>query len=33
MFIALDKLEHQQLKQAIIAVPEKSIGASFHNDP
>jgi hypothetical protein len=32
MFIALDKLENQQLKQAIIVVPEKSIGASFHNE-
>ena len=31
MFIALDKLEHQVLKQAIIAVPEKTIGASFHD--
>ncbi len=28
MFVALDKLRHQGLKQAIIAVPEKSIGAS-----
>ena len=33
MFIALDKLHHQQLKQAIIVVPEKSIGASFHDEP
>lgn len=33
MFIALDKLEHQQLKQAIVVVPERSIGASFHNEP
>jgi superfamily II DNA or RNA helicase len=33
MFIALDKLEHQNLKQAIIVVPEKSIGSSFHNEP
>jgi superfamily II DNA or RNA helicase len=33
MFIALDKLENQGLKQAIIVVPEKSIGASFHNEP
>jgi superfamily II DNA or RNA helicase len=32
MFIALDKLENQKLKQAIIVVPEKSIGASFHNE-
>lgn len=33
MFIALDKLENQGLKQAIVVVPEKSIGASFHNEP
>jgi superfamily II DNA or RNA helicase len=33
MFIALDKLENQKLKQVIIVVPEKSIGASFHNEP
>jgi superfamily II DNA or RNA helicase len=33
MFIALDKLQNQQLKQAIIVVPEKSIGASFHDEP
>ena len=33
MFIALDKLEHQGLKQAIIVVPEKAIGASFHDEP
>lgn len=33
MFIALDKLHNQGLKQAIIAVPEKSIGSSFHNEP
>lgn len=33
MFIALDKLENQKLQQAIIVVPEKSIGASFHNEP
>jgi superfamily II DNA or RNA helicase len=33
MFIALDKLKHQGLKQAIIAVPERSIGASFHSEP
>ncbi len=32
MFIALDKLENQGLKQAIVVVPEKSIGASFHNE-
>lgn len=29
MFIALDKLQNQGLKQAIIAVPERSIGGSF----
>jgi superfamily II DNA or RNA helicase len=33
MFIALDKLAHQGLKQAIIVVPERSIGASFHDEP
>ncbi len=33
MFIALDKLENQGLKQAIITVPEKSIGASFNDEP
>jgi superfamily II DNA or RNA helicase len=33
MFIALDKLHKQGIKQAIIAVPEKSIGASFANEP
>ncbi|MXU65923.1 DEAD/DEAH box helicase [Oceanomicrobium pacificus] len=33
MFIALDKLENQGLKQAIVVVPEKSIGASFNNEP
>ncbi|MDQ2997997.1 MAG: DEAD/DEAH box helicase family protein, partial [Chloroflexota bacterium] len=33
MFIALDKLENQKLKQAIIVVPERSIGASFHDEP
>jgi superfamily II DNA or RNA helicase len=29
MFIALEKLYHQGIKKAIVAVPEKSIGASF----
>lgn len=29
MFIALDKLNNQGLKQAIITVPERSIGGSF----
>src|SRR5581483_11025188 len=33
MFIALDKLHNQKLKQAIIVVPEKTIGASFHDEP
>src|SRR5207244_843528 len=33
MFIALDKLQNQKLKQAIIVVPEKAIGASFHDEP
>ncbi len=33
MFIALDKLENQNLRQAIIVVPEKSIGASFNDEP
>jgi len=32
MYIALDKLHQQKLKQAIIVVPEKSIGASFADD-
>jgi len=29
MFIALDKLKNQDIKKVIVAVPEKSIGASF----
>ncbi|EIM98539.1 hypothetical protein WQE_23463 [Paraburkholderia hospita] len=33
MFVALDKLQNQGLKQAIIVVPEKSIGASFNDEP
>ena len=33
MFIALDKLENQGLKQALIVVPEKSIDASFADEP
>ena len=33
MFIALDKLANQKLKQAIIVVPERSIGASFYDEP
>src|ERR1700722_947606 len=33
MFIALNKLHNQGLKQAIIVVPEKAIGASFADEP
>ncbi len=33
MFIALDKLHHQGLRQAIITVPERSIGASLADEP
>jgi superfamily II DNA or RNA helicase len=33
MFIALDKLQNQGLKQAIIVVPEKAIGSSFNDEP
>ena len=33
MFIALDKITNQGMKQAIITVPEKSIGASFNDEP
>ena len=33
MFIALDKLHHQGLQQAIIVVPERSIGGSFASEP
>ncbi|MCZ8124478.1 MAG: DEAD/DEAH box helicase [Magnetospirillum sp.] len=33
MFIALDKLQNQALRQAIIVVPEKSIGSSFADEP
>ena len=29
MFIALDKLKNQGIKKVIVAVPEKTIGASF----
>lgn len=32
MFIALDKLKNQGLKQAIIVVPERTIGASFADE-
>lgn len=33
MFIALDKLRNQGIRQAIIVVPERAIGASFHDAP
>ncbi len=33
MFVALDKLQNQGVKQAIIVVPEKTIGASFNDEP
>jgi superfamily II DNA or RNA helicase len=33
MFIALDKLANQSVKQAIIVVPERTIGASFQDEP
>lgn len=33
MFIALDKLKNQGIKQAIIVVPERSIGSSFNDEP
>ena len=33
MFVALDKLHNQGLRQAIIVVPERSIGASFADEP
>ncbi|HMO47419.1 MAG TPA: DEAD/DEAH box helicase [Rubrivivax sp.] len=32
MFIALDKLHHQGLQQAIVVVPERSIGGSFADE-
>jgi hypothetical protein len=32
MFVALDKLQNQGLKQAIIVVPERSIGGSFADE-
>src|ERR1700723_2287544 len=31
MFVALDKLRNQKLKKVIVAVPERSIGASFRS--
>src|ERR1700756_3045284 len=33
MFIASDKLHNQGVKKAIVVVPEKTIGASFHDEP
>ncbi|MBN9789397.1 DEAD/DEAH box helicase [Pseudonocardia sp. TMWB2A] len=33
MFVALDKLMNQGVRQAIICVPERSIGASFGSEP
>lgn len=33
MFIALDKLANQNVRQVIICVPERSIGASFNSEP
>jgi hypothetical protein len=33
MFVALDKLTHQGVHQAILCVPERSIGASFGSEP
>jgi len=33
MFVALDKLHNQGLQQAIIVVPERSIGGSFGDEP
>ena len=32
MFIALDKLRHQGLRQVLIVVPERTIGASFDDE-
>ena len=33
MFVALDKLHNQGLRQAVIVVPERSIGGSFADEP
>ncbi|KPX94198.1 YeeB-like protein [Pseudomonas amygdali pv. mori] len=33
MFIALDKLNNQGLQQAMVVVPERSIGGSFADEP
>src|ERR1700761_5144926 len=32
MFVALDKLHNQGIQQAIVVVPERSIGASFADE-
>lgn len=33
MFVALDKLQNQGMKQAIVLVPTRDIGASFYDEP
>ena len=33
MFVALDKLANQGIRQAIVVVPERTIGASFNDEP
>ena len=33
MFVALDKLANQGVQKALVVVPERSIGASFNNEP
>jgi superfamily II DNA or RNA helicase len=33
MYIALDKLANQGVKQALVVVPERSIGSSFSDEP
>lgn len=33
MFVALDKLHNQGLRQALVVVPERTIGASFNDEP
>lgn len=33
MFVALDKLNNQGLKQVVVVVPERSIGGSFADEP
>lgn len=33
MFVALDKLANQGVRKALVVVPERSIGASFNNEP